>query len=727
MMPVQPPRPSPVFAKRNVPTRKKRSGGPWGSVIIGVILVCAVFVVHEKSKRPRDQQVVVISAPTVPAAPPLEPTQTAAVEPPSFTPEPSPTPPEATTPTPPVALEKPTPTASDVTESDRINQEANLVLKDLDAQRPNAIQRDKELMQRTIDGKAWSSYRKLLTRSIDAAGANGNPRDGANRFRAYWSEPVLYQAFLRWQILGRLSESVLTAQVADRYSAEMMMWICTHNEAMEEILLTIKPEDDCGQVVKFLSEAWANSSDRMDKYFPLALACAVVFDREISIPNPLASSSSPERQVLGMQRFLWFIEKNESGLLAAPVHHSSARDLVWVVCAPVATSELEWALHQLHMTRKNWGNTYGMVEYLMKRAVEGLNPYKEYSLAEILKEGGICGDQSYFAANTARAQGIPAMIFTGVTDLGGHAWVGLKIKADEWTTGVGRVGGASKGETEDPQTGERLTEQDVQLWSERAHQSKVNSLAVMRHLWLADYFVAIGKDDERIQVVRLANQVGPSFTETWSELYEDFQKQMKLTGTPAKPSNLDDWKWFAKAMRHEFKDNPRMAKLAADAETTYIFPYCDGGDATKALGRERRRIERDSSEQKDLIAESLKRQADLIQKQGGPRASEDIGNLYDSALRKYGSSITAFEMMAQDYFSYFKDDSERSHKVVRDIELAFKRIAQDDPGDYFRTKTEASICSMICELYRQTKDEERAVMLEKRYKILMARAARGAL
>jgi hypothetical protein len=428
-----------------------------------------------------------------------------------------------------------------------------------------------------------------------------------------------------------------------------------------------------------------------------------------------------------IERYLWFIEKNEKGLLAAPVHRSSARDLVWVVCAPVSTFELEWSLDKMHFSQKNWGNAYGKIEYLMERAVKGLNPYKEYSFAEILKEGGICGDQSYFCANTARAQGIPAMILTGETDLGGHAWVGLKIQSDEWSTGVGRVGGVSKGQTDNPQTGSQITEQEVQLWNDRFHQSPLVTLSVARHLWLADYFAVTGKTEQRTEVVRLANQIGPSFVETWSATYELLKQEMKLTGDPAQPSNLEEWKQFAQGMRREFKDNPRMAALAASAESEYIFPYEDESDAFLTLQRERRGIARDSGEQKDLIAESLKREAELIHQRDDANSKKDISNLYDSALRKYGGSITGFKMMADDYFSYFKDDRELGQKAARDIELAFKRVVETGTKDFFRAQTEASIYKKICEYYRVSGDEERAIMLEKRYEVLLKRAERSAL
>jgi hypothetical protein len=616
-----------------------------------------------------------------------------------------------------------------VNQAELIAKEAALVLTDLDSQRENAILRDKKMFQQVIEHKTWDAYRGLLAKSIDAGMAKLGKGQGVNRYDLYWKEPILYQAFLRWQVLGRFSQSEISAHAFDAYTGDFITWLFTNSKAMEELLLTIKPGDDAGKVLEFLMTAWPNTKDKMDKYFPLALACAVVFDKKVDIPHPISGKDYKGKQttVVPIERYLWFIEKNEKGLLAAPVHRSSARDLVWVVCAPVSTFELEWSLDKMHFSQKNWGNAYGKIEYLMERAVKGLNPYKEYSFAEILKEGGICGDQSYFCANTARAQGIPAMILTGETDLGGHAWVGLKIQSDEWSTGVGRVGGVSKGQTDNPQTGSQITEQEVQLWNDRFHQSPLVTLSVARHLWLADYFAVTGKTEQSAEVVRLANQIGPSFVETWGATYELLKQEMKLTGDPARPSNLEEWKQFAQGMRREFKDNPRMAALAASAESEYIFPYEDESDAFLTLQRERRGIARDSGEQKDLIAESLKREAELIHQRDDANSKKDISNLYDSALRKYGGSITGFKMMADDYFSYFKDDRELGQKAARDIELAFKRVVETGTKDFFRAQTEASIYKKICEYYRVSGDEERAIMLEKRYEVLLKRAERSAL
>jgi hypothetical protein len=705
---------------------KNKTAGHWQALAIGGFVIGMVFVGLEVSRK----------GPVAPVAAPREtgPRPAAKVET-ATTPDTVETTGAATAnvkreiaiPVPAEPLVPRNDATPPASEAELLAKEAALVLTDLDSRRDNAVQRDKELFERAMNGKAWNAYRALLAKSMDAGMLKLAKAPGTNRFDAVWKEPVFYQAFLRWHVLGRLSEKTISEQVTDSYSGGMLTWLCHDTRAMEEFLLTTKPEDDNAKVLKFLFDAWQSTPDTFEKYFPLALACAVVFDRELAISNPVTGSYDEPAAIDPMKRYLWFVAKNEKGLLKAPVHHSSARDLVWVVCAPVSTSELEWSLDKMHLSRKHWGNAYGMIEYLMERAVKGLNPYKEYSFAEILKEGGICGDQSYFCTNTARAQGIPAMTFGGETDLGPHAWVGLKNQADEWTTGIGRVGGVSKGQTENPQTGTSITEQEVQLWSDRAHQSPVTVLSVMRHLWLANYFETTGKEEIHADTVRLANQFGPSFTETWASLYALLKKQTQLTGDPARPDNLDEWKSFAKAMRQEFKDNPRMAALAAQAENDYLFPYGEEGDASRALGRERRRIERNSGEQKDIIAETLKREADLIHKRGDATASKEISNLYDSALRKYGGSITGFKMMADDYFGYLKDDPELARKAARDIELAFKRVVETGTKDWFRAQTESSIYKMICGYYRAAGDEERAVMLEKRLEVLLKRAERSAL
>lgn len=727
-------RPHPLAAALRAQTaaskRRKERLTLWRTALIGGSVIAAALVCLEVLKNPtkNPKDILVAARLERPSSGIAKEAPKPPIDPASHD-TPTPSPKKVGTPLPaPVIQEQPEIVAQEPTETALMNAEAEILMVGMDSQRDAAINRDRELLERAIHGKAWDAYRMLLARSIKTGLAALPQGQGLNRFDPLWDQAVIYQALLRWKTLGCFSELQISSLISDSYTGGMFIWLLNDNAAMEELLLTINPKDHGDSVLKFLIDAWSVNEAKYQKYFALTVACAVVFDEPVSIPHPVGKVEyGVESQVEPIKRYLWYIDKNEKGKLAAPVHHSSAHDLVWVVCAPVTTSELEWALDKLHYRRKNWGAAYGEIEYLMERAVEGLNPYKEYSFAEILKEGGICGDQSYFCVNTARAQGIPAMTLSGETDLGGHAWAGLKIDSSEWTTGVGRIGGVSKGKADNPQTRESITEQEIQLWNDRHHQSPTVTLSVFRHLWLADFFTAIESDSEHADSVRLASRLGHSFTETWHALYALLEQEMELVGEPASPSNLDEWQAFAKDMRREFKDNPRMAELAANAELEYIFPYGTKGDATRTLQRERRRIERDSGEQADLIANSLKREAELIMKRGGANAKRDISRLYDRALRDYGGSITGFKTMAEDYFGYFRDDQDLARKAARDIELAFKRVVETGTKEWFRANTESSIYKMICAYYRSAGDPGRAEMLEKRYEVLLRRAKRSAL
>ncbi len=601
-----------------------------------------------------------------------------------------------------------------------------LLLTGMDSGRDTALKRDAELLKMAMDSKGWDAYRGLLERSLTAALPKVAGKEGRNRFDAVWAEPPLYKAFLRWEMLDRFKQADIAAISHDSYAMQMWQWVMENPKAMEELLLTMRDEDDSAKVLVFLKDAWTADEKVFPEFFSLAVACAVVFDHDMAIGEPLGGEST----VNALGRYLWYVDKDKKGKLAVPVHRTNARDLVWVVCAPVATKELDWAISKMHESRKNWGSTYEMVEYLMERAVKGINPYDEYSFAEILKKGGICGDRSYFSVNTARANGIPALTLAGETDLGGHAWAAIKTDANEWDTNIGRIGGVSKGEGHNPQTNSQISEQEVWLWNDRNHKSDVTMLSVHRHLWLADFYAAQADIKNTFATAELANQLGHSFPETWTRLYEVMEERQQRSADEAPaadPKVVSLWRDFVNDMRREFRENPRMAGLASRAEDEHVLPYAGDSELDRTMKRERRRIERDSGEQKDLIATNLKREADLIKKRAEPTAAKDIGNLYDSALREYGGSITGFKMMAEDYWNFAKGDSTTANKAVRDIELAFKRVVETGSKDWFRANTESGIYKMIVGYYREVGDEGRANMLEKRYERLLRLAERGAL
>ncbi|HEY1122740.1 MAG TPA: hypothetical protein VGE67_14110, partial [Haloferula sp.] len=608
----------------------------------------------------------------------------------------------------------------------RLVGEPIIPLIGIDATKTDEVARAKNLLAETARLGTWGDYREFLQKSLSQSLmklGKVEPAKLRDRFDGLWKEPVFYQTFLRWQVLQHFSASDIHTPI---YGHELFAWMMTDDTAMEEVLLTLKPQDDTAKVAEIMADAWAADREQAKKYFNLALACGVVFDKG-QIETTLKDEEDSSGVVKPIPRYTWYVEKNEKGKLVTSINKLSARDLVWVVCAPVPERELEWAVDKMHLSRKGWGGAYGMIEYLMERAVKGLNPYEEYSFAEILKEGGICGDQTYFSVNTARALGIPAIGLAGETDLGGHAWAAIKTKDDEWDTHIGRIGGAANGAGGNPQIGGPISEQEIWLWNDKAQQSRLQTVNVFRYLWLGDLMKNLYEPESSETAVRIANQTGKAFSETWMALYSVLQTKTAEAKDPGAPDIIEAWDAFVDNMRREFRENPRMAQLAAKAESEYLFPYAKENDARRMLLRERRRIEREAGEQKDLVADSLKREADLIHKNNSPSAAKEIGELYDKALRQYGGSITGFKRMAEDYFSFCKDSPETARKAARDIELAFLRVVETGSKDWFRANTETSIYKMICSYYRTAGDEAKAVKLEKRYQRLLRDAERGAL
>lgn len=591
----------------------------------------------------------------------------------------------------------------------------------------------KDLEEAIVSGR-WLAYREQLQGSV-AQTIEQIPGTAAARELTGLLEEQSFQAsLLRWKMLKLFPPSLWVAASELPGFPEFCRHALGRAEVMEEVLMTVQREDDPIQTLDRMVRLWSSHEEQPElaaKYFNLALACAVVFDREV---NYVQASEDYSSSIDAETRYQWYVNQNERGYLEVSIDRSPARDLTFVVCAPVTESELEWAVKEYRsLRRKSWGRTYGEIEYLMERAVEGLDPYDTYTLEEIQEEGGICGDQTHFCVNTARAAGIPALGLSGVTDAGPHAWAAVKVEDDEWSTQIGRIKGVSRGRAVDPQTGATITEQDLWMWSSREYRRSSRRLGVWRQLWLAELFGEMQKPEWQREAVRAAQRDGEPFPEYWQALYQAMKADPKFIEQPEDSSTLRSWSDLCDELKREFKDNPRMAQLATQIETEHLFPYLELGDIRRQLARDRRRQQREAAEQTDLVTTSLKREADWIQtklgdeEEGREQALREISQLYDRSLREYGKSVSAFSVMADDYFGYVKDEKEIAAKAVRDIDLAFKRVVDTDSDDWFRAQTEVGIHRRICDMYRHVGEVKRAEVMERRLETQMERARRKAL
>lgn len=619
------------------------------------------------------------------------------------------------------------------------------MLLGLDAVDPKLLIKDLDVI---IENGEWKAYRDQLKSSIDLSVSQLQGRLSGDKLVALNEQPLFYSTLLRWQLLKQFPPGLwVNASDAPSFPA-FARHIFGETNVMEEILITVKDQDDVLKVLPMMINLWDSHTQEPElaaKYFNLNLACAVVFDEPITLVNQDPESPEDYAESGGVDartRYEWFVKQNERGYLEVSIDRSDARDLCFVVCAPVTERELDWAVKEYRsLRRKSWGRTYGDVKYLMERAVEGLDPYDSYTLEEIKKEGGICGDQTHFSVNTARAAGIPAIGLSGVTDAGAHAWAAIKIEDDEWSSEIGRIKGVSQGRGMDPQTGATINEQDIWMWSSREYRRASRQLEVRRQLWLARLFGELSRPETQRMVVDEARRDGQPYPEYWEVLYETLRDDPDISAKPDDPDTLAIWKDFCDDLKREFKENPRMSGLAIRVEQLHLFVYMELNDIRRQLDRDRRRQHREAAEQVDLVTDSLKRESEWIllksleksekdedgQTEARKEALRDIAQLYDKSLREYGRSISGFQTMADDYFGFVKDEEEFGRKAVRDIELAFKRVVDTDSDNWFRAKTEVGLHQRICEMYRQVGEDKKADVMARRLETQMERARRKAL
>ncbi len=357
----------------------------------------------------------------------------------------------------------------------------------------------------------WAEYRDWLRAGLGAEVKRMTDFSQPQSYDRVLKNPLFYGALLQHTLLHRLPADARALLTEDSGSRPFFTWLLTAPEATESLLKSLRPEDGERDVLRVWAGLAAEDDAARGKYRELALAIALVFDK------PFRPEWNSQRlEISARERFDFYKEKNEKGQLQANIHRYSASNLVWVVADPVPLSEMEWALKKVRLRQKNWGEAYSMVKYDMDKAVTGQSKvaYDSYTFAEILEKGGICGDRAYFAAYTARANGIPAAVISGDGPLGGHAWIRWMPADDQWAE-TGRIGGYAAGTTTDPQTGRTFSEMEFVRRSDPREAGEQRTLTAHRFLWLADLHAALKGNAKTDSAIDLSLKTSPRLAPAW--------------------------------------------------------------------------------------------------------------------------------------------------------------------------------------------------------------------
>jgi hypothetical protein len=276
--------------------------------------------------------------------------------------------------------------------------------------------------------------------------------------------------------------------IGKNLSPETQDWLLSNEEFSAEFFSVLKAVDKVPRVFAILEGLRRKDPDKFARYPSLALAISVVYD----VPPPdywphhqVTTEALPRKLQDPSAPFDYLTREDMLGRTYFNLAQLPAEELKFVVDAAAPVAELEWSEKAVSLPPDQLEGAYAMVRYRQDRfANEDQMTWsgKPYTLQAILQDGGICVDQSYFAAQVGKARGVPTLMFMGAGQDGRHAWFGFLDSGQKWRFDVGRYAEERlvTGVAFDPQTWESISDHELQFLSERFRalpsfmQSRVN-------------------------------------------------------------------------------------------------------------------------------------------------------------------------------------------------------------------------------------------------------------
>ncbi len=493
---------------------------------------------------------------------------------------------------------------------------------------------------------------------------------------------------------------------------EFINWLLIHPKILAALNDTIQPQDKVRDALLQWRVIWNDDPDNREKLASLAIACALVFDNPVRInPEVFGTGAQSEARTSAnaggsleagaLDRFRFYRDSAKKGALRTVPSEMAPWELVWVVDAPVPESELVWAQKHVNYARRSWSEAYGHIRYRMDRATQGTNPYQAYTLAEIEKQGGICGDQSYFAAMSAKANGIPAMIISGQGDRGGHVWFGYSLGRNEWNLTTGRYAdNYAAGSTRDPQTGRVLKEFELRQLTDPARRTS----GYEKSEGLLAFVSLLTDPSQRV----LATLACDAALRDAPKNYKAWTIKLGYLADARVPSA--EWLRESARMRATFREFSDLVQEIDKREADYLAASGDPEAARKQVRLQTARMERKDQSRTDLILDSVFREVDLAEQAGDTAA---VTRIFREALRTKGGEMTGFRAIADHYYEWAKKHGE-APEVVRDLISSFDRTHPEPTDDVFAMGAYRAILARLTALAAEQGLDRQQHTLERR-------------
>jgi hypothetical protein len=284
------------------------------------------------------------------------------------------------------------------------------------------------------------------------------------------------------------------------------------------------PLDRRAESLAVLARLHARDPKAFDEFGALALAIALVHDTPPPAHWPhwqVPPDVFPRRLAPDEEVFDHLVALSREGRALWRADRLEAAELRFVVDLALPAEERAWALARVRAPLPRLADVYSSVNYRQDRieADAYVWPGPSYRLEDILREGGICVDQAYFATQAGKARGAPTLLFAGAGRDGRHAWFGYLGPGRRWMLDAGRHASQNyvTGVAYDPQTWTEISDHELKFLSKGFRRER-NAREAAAHAAFARWLRETGRVREAEAAARTATRLERRTLAAWEEL-----------------------------------------------------------------------------------------------------------------------------------------------------------------------------------------------------------------
>lgn len=503
----------------------------------------------------------------------------------------------------------------------------------------------------------------------------------------------------------RMVEQLQTLSPDDRVPT--LRFLKANPELAHTLVFLIKPQRQSPQkVYAVLANLREKRAAQLEKFANLTAAICVVHWK------PLTLHINENKVTAGDPIAIFdFYAKNESRMFFG-IKQVPAELLTWVVDNTATPDEMEWALSK-YAGDKKVGARFFDIKYDYDSFLKG-TPKKVtvagFSLRNVLKYGGVCIDQAYFAMTVGKSIGVPTAMATALSAETGHAWVGFLQAAEGkgwWNFRVGRYQEYQgiRGNVQDPQTRERIPDSEVSLLAELIGTRPADRQTAAALTDAAARLAALAKDNGALLGVPLPADVLLSNPRT-SPRKTDASESMALVELALHQSDGYSPAWFlirdlAKDSKLTIADKKHWADLLnrlagtkyPDFTLSVLAPMIETIEDYKEQNSLWNAAFAMFQKRFDLAAEIRMSQAKVWEAQNN---TANAGACYMDVIERY-SNAGPFVIDALKHAEKLLKESNRGEKVVTLYEQTWSQI--QPPGEMAQQFTTESNWYRVGKMY----------------------------